>query len=327
MIHKTYSVGSDISAPWLDACLFKDRAYVQARFDQSSEGYAQFAAWLKEHGVSKAHICMEHTGCYEKAFAEFLIAQGYKVSIVDSGRIRGYKQSRGRKAKTDKIDAKDICDFCRTYKPEPWNPKPDPYQRLTELVRHRENLVEAITMWKNRRGAPGNREAFVREQQEGIIALFQLQLELAEKDIEVHVKAHPQMAQDVELIESIKGAKFISAVKFLAEAGPISGYSTPDSLALAAGLAPIPNTSGKRKGRSIMPIYGNKRLRQAVQMTATVAKQHNPALALFASRLTAKGKCPTLVTKAVQRKLLHIIWALLTHREPFDPAKAVRNFT
>ena len=298
----------------------------RCKLPQTKQGFEAFVEWLKELGVKRIHACMEHTGGYELKLAQFLLSQGHKVSIVDPCRVLAAKRSDGRMAKTDAIDAQALCKFCKEKVPEPWNPRPDSYRELTYLVRHRENLVEQIILLTNRRSAPFSQSAFVHEQQDAAIELFKLQLEIAEQTIKEHVKANKQLAEDVSLIGSIKGAKFITAVKVLAEAGPISGYPTAQSLALAAGLTPIPNQSGRSMGKRKMPIYGNQRLRQALQMAATVAKTHNPAINLFAQRLTQRGKCKLLVTKAVQRKLAHIIWAILTYRHPYDPTKAVQGF-
>jgi transposase len=324
MIHTT-PTGIDISKDWFDVCALVKKEMAEHRFKQNRQGYEALLDWAKAQGIKKMHVCMESTGGYETELALFLRSKDHLVSIVASERIRGHKACQGKRRKTDRLDAKAIAEFCKMYKPEVWNPRPDAYQTLTHLVRFRENLLESKTVWTNRLGSP-NDVSFVRQQTDALIQMLTMQLQILEGEIRQLVDKETELKEAVEILTSCKGAKFWTAAKFLAEAGPISGYCSSESLSLAAGVAPIPMESGKTIGLRKVPIYGNIRLRQAVEMAATVAKRHNPALAQFADRLTRNGKPKRLITRAVQRKILEIFWAMLTNKQPFDPYKAVKDY-
>jgi transposase len=320
------NAGADASAEWFDICVLVKALRHRTRFPQTQEGFAALLAWLKELGLGKIWVSIEHTGGYERKLALWLLAHGHRVSLVDPQQVLSFKRSMGRRAKTDELDAYVLARFTKERRPALWVPRPDPYQQLLELVRHRQSLVDALTQWKNRRSAPKTNE-LVHRQQQTLIEVLSLQVEEVERHIRELLESEPEISNSVDLIQTIKGVKFLTAVAFLAEAGPISGYPTPESLALSAGLVPLVCQSGKGKKVNHRP-YGNERLRQSVAMAASVARRHNPALSFFAARIAAKGgKSLALQNKAVRRKLCHIIWGVLHNQESFNPNKAVRGFT
>lgn len=324
---RSKNAGADASAEWFDICVLVKAQRLEGRFAQGKSGFEELEKWLKDLGISRLYVSLEHTGGYEQKLALWLLEKGHKVSLVDPHQVHSFKASMGRRVKTDRVDAYVLARFTKERRPAMLVPRPDPYRQLLELVRHRQTLVEALTQWKNRRSSPKTNE-FVHAHQQTLIQVLELQLEDVERELAECVASDAGLAKNVELMGSIKGVKFISAVSFLAEAGPISGYPTPESLALAAGLVPIACQSGKSLKSVQRKPYGNQNLRQSIAMAASVAKRYNPALAFFAKRIESKGsKTNALLNKAVRRKLCHIIWGILNNQESFNPVKAVRGFT
>ncbi len=48
-----------------------------------------------------------------------------------------------------------------------------------------------------------------------------------------------------------------------------------------------------------------------------------PAFKAFAARLAARGKPKKVIIGAVMRKLMHVIYGVLKHQTPYDPAKVL----
>ena len=71
-----------------------------------------------------------------------------------------------------------------------------------------------------------------------------------------------------------------------------------------------------------MSRMGSAVLRHAMYMAALVATRKNKVISAFYNRLLARGKCKKLAVIASMRKLLHIIWGVLTHGVKFDPEYA-----
>jgi transposase len=96
--------------------------------------------FLKKRCPHKAHVCLEATGLYGDAVAEFLHERGYTVSVVNPARIKAYGDSQLKRNKTDRSDAALIADFCRTQQPDAWQPPAPEVKELRALLRHLDDL-------------------------------------------------------------------------------------------------------------------------------------------------------------------------------------------
>lgn len=321
------SSGIDMSAAFFDVCLTISRRIHERRFEAGPEGFRALSAWLEEICAGFCWFGIEHTGGYEQNLAMYLLEQGHRVSLLDAKRVHDFKGSEGKRSKTDKGDARIIAKFVAQKKPALWAPRPDAFAELLDLKRHRDDLVKAITMWKNRKSSP-RVNAFVDAQTDTAIAVFELQLKAVEQEIQRCVESDREIGRSVNRMVTVPGIGFTTAVAFLAEAGPITGrtYPTPESLALSAGLAPLARMSGTSVRGTFTRPYGNSNLRNCLNLPAVVAKNHDPALALFAARMEHRGKCKPVQNRAVKRKLVHILWALVLKDQDYDPQKAVWKY-
>lgn len=64
---------------------------------------------------------------------------------------------------------------------------------------------------------------------------------------------------------------------------------------------------------------GNRHIRKLLFFPAMSAIRFNPVCKAFAARLAAQGKPPIVIIGAVMTKLLHIIYGVLKHGQPFNP--------
>jgi transposase len=62
-------------------------------------------------------------------------------------------------------------------------------------------------------------------------------------------------------------------------------------------------------------------MRRALYMPALVAVRHDPHLGGFYQRLLARGKTKMQALVAVMRKLLHAIFGIFKHHQPYDGAQ------
>jgi transposase len=61
-----------------------------------SAGHNTLVDWLSEQGASpeETRVCMEASGDFEEAIAQHLDDNGYRVSVVNPRRIKGYASSQ-----------------------------------------------------------------------------------------------------------------------------------------------------------------------------------------------------------------------------------------
>src|SRR5947208_3084558 len=94
-------VGIDVSKARLDMLLMMDRQRASQQFTNMTPGFEKLDSWLKRRAKPEAlHICLEATGQYSEAVAEFLVGKGYRVSVVNPARIKAYAMSKLQRNKT-----------------------------------------------------------------------------------------------------------------------------------------------------------------------------------------------------------------------------------
>ena len=67
-----------------------------------------------------------------------------------------------------------------------------------------------------------------------------------------------------------------------------------------------------------MSKIGRSELRKALFLPAMVCLRYNPIIKAFGEQLLANGKTKMQVIGAAMRKLIHIIYGVLKHQQPFN---------
>jgi transposase len=291
-------------------------------FPNTPEGFTQLQAWLAQHGVKELHACMEATNIYWEALAAWLYAQGYTVSVVNPARIKGYAQARMQRNKTDKLDSAIIAWFCKTHHPTAWQPLSEAHKRLRSLVRHREDLLQTQLQQQNR--LRDTTDTLVRDSLQTVLDTIAKQLETVERSIKQHLAAHTELRNSLHLLTAIVGIGVVTAAKLLAEFADLEQYESAKAAAADAGLTPSQFESGTSvRKRARLSKIGKAGIRAALYWPAITAMRCCPAFKAFAARLAARGKAKKVIICAVMRKLVHIIYGVLKHRTPYDPAKVL----
>jgi transposase len=158
---------------------------------------------------------MESTSVYWEEVAEALHKAGYRVSVVNPVRIKGYAMSQLRRSKTDPLDGDVIADFCRTQEPEAWTPPTPEQKKLRALVRHLEALKKSRTQQLNRLGTCRDDE--VRTSLETMLTTIKAEIEAVKARIAELIDQNPDLKEKKELLVSIKGIGEKTAVHILAE--------------------------------------------------------------------------------------------------------------
>ena len=139
--------GLDVHKTWIFACIGITDAngrteYKQARFSSFSGGLRELSDWLAKHSCFE--VCMESSGKYWIPVFNIL-EQTCSVTLAHP---KYTKPQKGNK--TDRKDAKWICDLfmCDMIKPS-FIPPPD-IRQLRDLMRYRRKLTNMLASEKNR---------------------------------------------------------------------------------------------------------------------------------------------------------------------------------
>lgn len=159
----------------------------------------------------------------------------------------------------------------------------------------------------------------VREQLDMAVAVTRHAIQNLEAKMKKLEESVEELGRQARRLTSVTGIALTSARQILSEVGPVCAYPTPEKLALAAGLVPLPKRSGTSLNQTGLQPYGNPRLRRALYRCALVAKQRDAAFKAYAERIQAHGhKSKKTVIVACARKLAHVVWAILTNDEDYS---------
>lgn len=312
-------LGIDIAKASFDTALTQDnQSYEQASFSNNRQGFKELVEWLASYQVEEVHACLEATGRYGAALAEFLHTQGFQVSVVNPARIHAYGKSQLRRNKNDRLDAQLIADFCFRQQPPRWRPPLRIQQESQEIGRHIATLKEDRQRKRNQLGA-GVISPRLRRSIQGTIDFLDKEIEILEEELQELLSQDPEKAQQIDLLISIPGIGRLTACRFLAEVD-VAQFRQASQLAAYAGLIPKEHSSGtsvRKKPR--LSKVGNRHLRTLFFMPALSAHRFNPIIADLHQRLTERGKPKMSVVGAVMRKLLHLAYGVLKTGKPFDP--------
>jgi transposase len=312
-------LGIDVAKEKFDAVLLEAEGRQHYRsFANQEVGFIALAKWLKRQQVASLHACLEATGTYGLALANYLHRAGIKVSVVNPACIKAFAQSELKRTKTDRVDAGVIARFCRAMAPTPWQPPAEEMAQLQALLRRLESLQEMLTAEKNRLQTPGLTEA-VQASLQRTVELLEEEIARLEREIAEHIKQHPTLQQKRDLLTSIQGIGEKTANLILSEMGQIN-FTRARQAAAYAGLVPQERRSGSSvRGKARLSKRGNRRLRKALYWPAVVAMRYNPLLKEFAARLKAAGKPTMVIIGAIMRKLIHLAFGVLKSNQPFNP--------
>ena len=106
------------------------------------------------------------------------------------------------------------------------------------------------------------------------------------------------------------------AAEFIAEAGIIDRFPTPDNLAAAAGLAPVLKQSGKV--RYLQRAHGgNKTLKRVFFQSAFCSLSHPDSKAYYRRKRDEK-KTHHQAVLALARRRVDVLHAILRNRAPYE---------
>ena len=305
------------------------------RIDLGNNGLGELAARLDKD----TRVIVEAGG---NAFyiASYLRPHVGEVTVVHPAKTRSIAAS---KIKTDTYSAETLARLLASgYVSPVWIPGIE-IQTERSLITHRAGLIKTRTMYKNRVHAILYRRGIIYSgselfKEKGRLFLMDSLSLLEELEkaqvlsllrlidavnteialIDGHLAYLAKDREDVQLLLTIPGISFLTAVDILVEIGDIHRFPTPDRLASYAGLVPRVHQTGKSIRRGGITHTGRNVLRSSLFIAVLSLTKRPGKIRDFYSLLLPKGKKVALT--ACARKLLVIIWKMLVHKKPFREA-------
>lgn len=303
-------VGIDVSKDTLDIGLGSSREVFQVVYDEG--GIAQAIGQIRE--ASPTLIVLEATGGLETRLASCLIAASLPVAVVNPRQVRDYAKACGQLAKTDRIDALVLADFARAIRPQVRPLKDEATAELDALLTRRDQLVKMRVQEQLRLGRA------LKVQVKSIkrhIAWLDKCIGQIDTDLSARLRSSEAWRAKDDLLQGIPGIGPVNSLSMMAKL-PELGTLSHKAIAKLVGIAPLPDDSGKRRGKRFIQ-GGRADVRCALYMAAVNAARFNPVIKIFAERLKRAGKPAKVVIVACMRKLLTIMNAMIKNNTPWTP--------
>jgi transposase len=313
-------LGIDISKATFAAAARLDGKHVgSSQFANTPQGHKAFLSWAQSQSEEIA-VCMEATGRHGEALCEFLLARGVFVCVENPKAIRDFLSGLKVQNKTDALDAKGIARYASMADLRPFAGGSEGKRAMRRLVMRQRQLEKQLRQEQNRRSEPGDPPSVRRSLARGV-RWIKRELERIDEEMAKVAKEDPNLAQDIELLESTKGIGTKTARRLLGLMPAFSQFDSGKTLAAYAGVCPVQTTSGTSVDLpSHISRQANRHVRAALYLPTQCAIRYNPVIKRFYDRLVERGMPKKQALIAAMRKLLLILYSVLKNRKPFyDP--------
>lgn len=306
-LHRNY-IGCDIAKRFVD--LFDPRTGRHRRLANERPALEAFAARLDpDHDF----VVFEATGSHDRWLRHALAARSIGHARLNPTAARRFAQARGRLAKTDRIDARSLAELGAMFRPAADEPPCPRREALLALARRRDQLVEARAI-ELKRLQEACEPAVVADIR-AMIGDLDRRIAALEATIQASLQDVEALAAQARRLMSAPGVGPVTALTIITSM-PELGRLSPKAAAALAGLAPINDDSGQRRGkRSVRG--GRPRLRKALYMAALGAIRANGRFKAFYTALAARAGSKKLAVIAVARKLLTALNAMSRDKTTF----------
>jgi transposase len=318
-------IGIDISKRVLDICVLPING--PGQLYQIANTTDAIRQWLLSSFEDSRQLVigMENTGRYNWPLYQSLSEFGATVFVLHPLALsKSLGLARG---KTDKIDARRICDYVRTHCHElrPWVSCSAAIAELKLLLSERAARVKSISALKAQRKEYQSMElcrlgesleALALEQQ----TTLQAQLKQIEKLIRTLICEDPCLSAQASLVQSVPGAGKVLTWNMLAKTEGFTLITDPRKMACYCGIAPFEHSSGSSvRGKTRVSSYADKAMKKLLHMAALSAIQGSGELKQYYQRMVAAGKNKMSVINAVRNKIIHRIYAVIRNNQPYKP--------
>ncbi len=294
------------------------QVYITLHHCKVSNDVKGFKELLKQTGNTH-HFVMEATGVYHISFMFFLNENNCNYSVVNALQIKRYIQMQLERNKTDKKDAKRICEY-GTRKPA-CSIMPDRlYFECKTLNNAIKKITTEITAFTNQvhslRKLPVASNAVVKTYLK-LIKELKVQQQLLQKELELKLlQWQPTLVKKVNSVNSIGKRATAELIIYTQGFKEMKNYR---QLISYAGLSPREYSSGSSiKAKARICKQGGKTLRNILYMCSLSVIKSNHACKQLYERLVANGKNKKLALIAVCNKLLKQVFAVVHNQTMFN---------
>ena len=328
-------VGVDVGKDTFDAAIWlspvqRMREVPVKSFPRTQEGVEACLAWLEPYRApadspddpaTKLRVVMEATGKYSLDLAVWFLMMepSTEPAIINPRLAKSFGDSLALTNRTDRAMARVLARYGAERQPAGFEPPTPERAALRDLTRYRQTLVEQHTAEENL-AKEGSVCARVRQMQARRLRQLKRDLERIERELRARLEQSPELKADVELLDTIYGVGWLTAVTVLAELGDLRRFERARQLSAFAGLSLSNHVSGTSvRTRTHFSKTGSSRVRRILYLASLAAVKGDNDYASTYHRLQEEGKPQKVALGAVMRKILLTMRAMLVHGQCYQP--------
>ncbi|PCI71677.1 MAG: IS110 family transposase [Piscirickettsiaceae bacterium] len=309
MNHQEINVGIDTGKHQLDIYIRPLGEYFTVCND--AKGVKEAIKRIAIHQPTR--IIIEATGRLETAFVCAAAKANLPVVVANTYHVHNFAVATGKRAKTDKLDAKMIAHYGEALKPRLSEIKPENIQHISDLLVRRAQLIDMRTMEKNRLSIlPKTLHRSLKK----VINTLQKEIDQTEETLDALMKDTPDWHELMNLLTSVKGVGKVLAYTLLSDL-PELGQLNRKEIAALVGVAPMNRESGAYRGKRKIK-GGRHRIRTVLFMAMLSAIQSNPKFKSIYTRMVEAGKPKKVAIVACMRRLITILNTMVKNNSVWD---------
>jgi transposase len=306
---------------------------VQAR----GVGHEQLLAWARSLAGERLWA-LEDCRHVSVSLERFLLASGERVVRVPPKLMAGVRRGGRQRGKSDAIDALAVARAALREPTLPVAVLEGASREIRLLLDHREDLVAERTRMQQRlrwhlhelepeleipagaldrvswlRWVTARLAACEQTVQTRICAeLVDRITTLTRRERELERELAARVAVDAPALLELPGCGVLTAAKLVGEIAGASRFPSDAQLAMHAGAAPLPASSGKRQ-RHRLNRSGNRQLNCALHRIAVTQGRCHPPARAYLERKQAEGKTRKEALRCLKRHLARVVYRTLTN--------------
>lgn len=260
---------------------------------------------------------------YTYALEKFL--HGHHIDFVKRSAL-DIKRSAGiKRGKTDKADAQMISRYgwYRREELKPMKPVGKMQQHLQQLMAHRDKMVADHSSYQSRikelqQNMGNDLSSKITRSTQYIMDVLEVEIKQTESQIKELLKEEQKLQVNYELITSIKGVGFVSAVYFLIVTENFTRFTDVRKFACYCGVAPFKSESGTSiRGKTKTSYLANRKIKSLLTMAAISAINHQPELKAKYEKKLKEGKAKMVALNMIRFELIERIFAVIKRQTPY----------
>lgn len=259
-----------------------------------------------------AVVAVEATGKYHVKLAKAAFKLGLKIYVVNPRDAKAWKDFTGRRAKNDRVDARELARFVELHQDSliPWVPQEARLGLVRELLTARAGVVKARVALQQsyaQLSPPARRQVGEAH----LVALKERE-DALEREIHRLLKEDPGYGRLLKIpgVGALSGAALICAVTG-------RDFKRSDALVAFFGLDTCVRQSGKYEGRRKLTKRGCALFRHLLCMAARAASLLGAWRGCYEAQL-AKGLSATAAYVVLARKIVRTAFSILKNETEFD---------